>query len=347
MLNRDASYEVIDSLRPATANAGGDDGPLDGVPQWQPQEVLETGHARDVAAESASAPATAATRAPYQVMPNLTPEDYQALKANIQRRGIQAPVLIDEEGNILDGHHRRRIADELGIDCPHETRSGLTHAERTDIAVALNVTRRHLTADQKRSVIDKYLTAAPEKSDREIAKATGADPKTVGRRRREMESTEEIPQLEERVGGDGKARKSPKAPKASASSPKGTPTTPAGTPSAGRLPKPAEVVEQFQKDCLDIKQLRDGNKLTPVDGHDIAVRAVSLLRLSIDTLRNPERQKVVADLKANVTQHECAPPGTPEPDQAPTSATEASEAYDELPADQHGHELEGHDNDGL
>lgn len=43
---------------------------------------------------------------PYQIMPDLTPEEYEALKADIQANGVLIPVEVDEEGNILDGYHR-------------------------------------------------------------------------------------------------------------------------------------------------------------------------------------------------------------------------------------------------
>lgn len=39
-----------------------------------------------------------------QVMPNLSPEEYAALKLDIQEQGVQIPVIYDEQGHILDGH---------------------------------------------------------------------------------------------------------------------------------------------------------------------------------------------------------------------------------------------------
>ena len=48
--------------------------------------------------------------------------------------------------------------------------------------------------------------------DREIARRVGCSDKTVGAARRDLESTAEIPQLNERMGADGKARAMPTAP---------------------------------------------------------------------------------------------------------------------------------------
>ena len=40
----------------------------------------------------------------YQVMPDLTPEEYAELKSDIASRGVMVPVEFDEAGNVLDGH---------------------------------------------------------------------------------------------------------------------------------------------------------------------------------------------------------------------------------------------------
>lgn len=85
----------------------------------------------------------------YQLLPELAADDYDRLRADIAERGVLVPVEVDEHGAILDGHHRRRIADELGIDCPTVTRTGLAEHEKRLHAVALNLARRHLTDAQK------------------------------------------------------------------------------------------------------------------------------------------------------------------------------------------------------
>src|SRR5690554_5534436 len=43
---------------------------------------------------------------------------YSVLEASIRRNGVTAPVLIDENGVVLDGRTRVRIARKLGIDIP-------------------------------------------------------------------------------------------------------------------------------------------------------------------------------------------------------------------------------------
>lgn len=85
----------------------------------------------------------------YQLLPELSGEDYARLRADIAERGVLVPVEVDEHGAILDGHHRQRIAAELGIECPTVTRIGLAEHEKRLHAVSLNLARRHLTDAQK------------------------------------------------------------------------------------------------------------------------------------------------------------------------------------------------------
>ena len=82
----------------------------------------------------------------------------------------------------------------------------MTEAEKLTHARKLNIARRHLTSGQKRSLIREQLKATPEQSDRQIAQALGVDNHTVSSQRKELETTEEIPHLNETVGKDGKVR---------------------------------------------------------------------------------------------------------------------------------------------
>lgn len=145
--------------------------------------------------------------ADYQVMPELSVEEYAELKADIEQRGVMIPIEYDEYGNVLDGYHRLKICGELGIkDFPKVIRAGMTEAEKLTHARRLNIARRHLNSEQKRELIREQLKDTPEQSDRQIAKVLGVDNKTVNTQRKNMEATEEIPQLSENIGADGKKR---------------------------------------------------------------------------------------------------------------------------------------------
>ena len=40
------------------------------------------------------------------LLPPLSTEEFEALKASIKAEGIRAPIDVDEVGNVLDGFHR-------------------------------------------------------------------------------------------------------------------------------------------------------------------------------------------------------------------------------------------------
>jgi len=150
----------------------------------------------------------------YQVMPELSPEAYEALKADIKERGVLVPLEFCIEGDdtlvLLDGHHRLRICTELGItDYPKLVRANLgSDDDKRAYARQINLLRRHLTTEQRRSIIKFQLKDTPELSDNAIASMLGVSDKTVTTQRKELESTSEIPKLDKRTGKDGKIRPS-------------------------------------------------------------------------------------------------------------------------------------------
>lgn len=91
----------------------------------------------------------------YQLLPDLTPEEYEALKASIASHGILVPIEVDEQGNVLDGHHRLKAAKELGLPdeaIPKKLRSGLSEEEKLEFVLRVNLVRRHLTREQKHAL---------------------------------------------------------------------------------------------------------------------------------------------------------------------------------------------------
>lgn len=136
--------------------------------------------------------------APFQVMPSLTTEEFTALLADVAERGIVVPVVVDQHGRVLDGHNRREIADRLGIDCPTEVRHVVDEEDARQTALALNLTRRHLSREQRRDLIARECESRPGDSDRAIARRFGCSPSTVGAVRRRDD--------EGHVGGDDEAR---------------------------------------------------------------------------------------------------------------------------------------------
>jgi ParB-like chromosome segregation protein Spo0J len=77
-------------------------------------------------------------------LPALTGPETAALTDSIRRDGVQYPILLDQSGAIIDGHHRKQICDQLGIDCPTRT-IDVDAATADRLRVTLNLARRHLS----------------------------------------------------------------------------------------------------------------------------------------------------------------------------------------------------------
>lgn len=117
---------------------------------------------------------------PFQVMPPLTAAEYEALKASIAENGVMVAVEITPEGWVIDGHHRVRACAELGLTTyPRVVRAGLTRDDLLARALVLNLTRRHLTRQQRSDTISRLRDLGW--SNRRIAEATGASEATVRR----------------------------------------------------------------------------------------------------------------------------------------------------------------------
>ena len=142
----------------------------------------------------------------FQFLPPLSPEEYSSLEASIREHGVQVPIVLDENGVVIDGHYRQKIAQELGVHCPRTHVYDLSEAEKRTLALTLNLDRRNLTREQRRAIVEASLKADPQLSNREHARRTGVDDKTVGKARADLEATADIPQLSHTVGADGKSR---------------------------------------------------------------------------------------------------------------------------------------------
>jgi len=115
-----------------------------------------------------------------QPMPELSPDQLDALKADIMKNGIRVPVVKDQHGRVIDGHNRAAIADELGIHVPVEIITIADDEAAYETALTLNCARRHLTREQIRALIGTEIQRRPGDSDRAIARRIGCDHKTVG-----------------------------------------------------------------------------------------------------------------------------------------------------------------------
>ena len=132
-------------------------------------------------------------------IPPLQAEEYDALKADIRAHGVQVPVAVDEDGNILDGWHRAKIARELGITAPTQVIAGLSDLEKRCYPYKAQNARRNLLPAQKTLLRQRMIALAQElnqegKSQAEIGLALGVARTTVSTwfRRPQRTPTERI-----------------------------------------------------------------------------------------------------------------------------------------------------------
>lgn len=140
----------------------------------------------------------------YQIFDDLEGDAYQSLKDSITENGVLCAVEYDENGEVLDGHQRIRICEELGITSwPRMIRKGLTEDQKLQHAYTVNAERRQLTREQRKRAWQKMREAGM--TLQAIAEADG----TVSRFtvQRSLDSTcanEQVPSST--IGKDGKAR---------------------------------------------------------------------------------------------------------------------------------------------
>ena len=143
----------------------------------------------------------------YQVLPSMDDIQFRALKADIAERGVLTPIDVDEQGYILDGHHRYRACVELGItNFPTILRLNMDESEKRMFARKSNMLRRHLNQEQMREIISGQLKDTPNWANNRIAQELGVDSKTVAAVREKLEATLEIPKFDRLLGADGKER---------------------------------------------------------------------------------------------------------------------------------------------
>jgi len=84
-----------------------------------------------------------------KLVPQISQSDYDSLKTSIKENGLYIPIILNQHGIILDGHHRYRACQELGIE-PRtmEREFENTLLEKKSI-IEINRNRRHLTPFQR------------------------------------------------------------------------------------------------------------------------------------------------------------------------------------------------------
>jgi len=126
-------------------------------------------------------------KTPYaNLLPPLSADERDALAASLRDQGQLAPVIVDEDGSILDGHHRRQL---LGDKTQAKVLSGLSEAEKKAFVYRSAGDHRNLSSEQKREVREHMKAVAlelraedPKKNTQtRIADRFGVSQQAVGR----------------------------------------------------------------------------------------------------------------------------------------------------------------------
>ena len=134
----------------------------------------------------------------------LDPDTEQALRDSIRRFGVVVPVIVDQQGQVLDGNHRLRIARELGVDCPTKVRKVRDDEDAMSLAFSLNADRRQMSRDQRLEVVADLRSKGY--SLRLIAEVTGTSKSQAANDVNELSTTGQLTQPEKSKGADGKER---------------------------------------------------------------------------------------------------------------------------------------------
>ncbi len=136
------------------------------------------------------------SRVQYQAMTDLSDEEYQQLAEDIRERGVLQPIITDESGTILDGHHRAALAEHFDLDESREPAYVVVgdledDSEKFARAIKQNVLGRDTTDAVKSHAVKQYIETTWDRTDdgdlirpetdTEIAKKLGVSEVTVGR----------------------------------------------------------------------------------------------------------------------------------------------------------------------
>ena len=141
------------------------------------------------------------------LMPELLEDEYEFLKQNIFKNGYweEYSIIVNDNYEILDGHTRYKICEELGIEPTIKVKHFESKEDEMEFVIEANLSRRHLNAFQRAQLalklveIQKVKAGRPKKEEKisfdskEISKDTWKEvSEKVGVGLETIERTKEI-----------------------------------------------------------------------------------------------------------------------------------------------------------
>jgi len=108
----------------------------------------------------------------YQkLVPELPKEEYAQLKSSISNNGLYLPIIINENGIVLDGHHRHKICTELKIEAKYKIKKFENKTDEIIFVGECNLQRRQLTPLQRINLVSKLEPFYKEKAKERMSEA--------------------------------------------------------------------------------------------------------------------------------------------------------------------------------
>lgn len=118
----------------------------------------------------------------HQIFPPLSAVEIADLRRSIQSHGVLHAITVDQHGQIIDGHHRKALADELDVSCPVSRVEVRDESHACELALELNLARgARRAAMQDKTQRNATILACRERgmSTTRIAELIGVPQRTV------------------------------------------------------------------------------------------------------------------------------------------------------------------------
>ena len=124
-----------------------------------------------------------------RIVPEMNDEEFRGLVEDVRQHGILEPLLVTLDGQIIDGRHRWRAAQEIGlVVVPVRFCPPLSESDLVALVVSLAAQRRHLTPSQRAALVAMAVHAArikeettdgPAPDRKALAAAAGVSERTM------------------------------------------------------------------------------------------------------------------------------------------------------------------------
>ncbi len=136
----------------------------------------------------------------------IAPEQYDRLKEDVKKRGIQIPLIVTPDFKLLCGYNRLKIAKELDLKTVPVIVKHITVDKLVEFAVKDNIVRRHLTlkelaeyiAAETTQTVGRPKRGSRSKTIQDISAALGVSTATVSRAKSFVKKVKKDPALANR-----------------------------------------------------------------------------------------------------------------------------------------------------